>query len=1302
MRRLLRAYGGEQQDGCVVSPDRPVPQDIAAAADGDLRLRVVCIGASAGGLEAIQQLLRMQKPGRNCTFIIAQHLAPSHPSLMAGLLDRDSELTVVEATGGMRLRADTVFVGPPNRDITIHGMQLHLAEPPARIAPSPSIDVLFESQASSQAENAIAVVLSGTGSDGSLGLRAVRRAGGLTMAQRPESAAFDGMPRAAIATGAVEVIDSPEALGLRIDSLVGEAEAELGSTLPDADAESIQAITKQLRKSVGIDFSRYKETTLRRQVQRRMAIGRIHDVNEYSSLLKSDADEARGLSSNLLVTVTSFFRDPTAYSSLASALAQYMENLDNGEPLRVWVAGCATGEEVYSIAMLVGEILGFPVDLDHHLKIFGTDLDDGSLAIARRANYSLADLERIPERLRAAYTKPGINGFQISDAIRDCTIFARHDVTRDPPFPRMDLISCRNVLIYFTAELQQQVHQSIRFSLKPQGMLFLGQAESLDSGVTAYRAVDADQRVYLRTGGGTDRQTPRTELQAASSARTRNYLSPDTGAREYGRGEQIALLEALVRFNSLAFLVLDANHHLVRVVGDVNAYCQVPEGRIGAVDWSFLRPELQDEVRALLLVSEADGEQATGQPVFLPALDRTVQLNVSPLTVCGTQYAVVAFLTSEARALDEPAASDQGMAFSQELRRLEQELVASQGTLHRSLSELQAVNQELEATSEELQASSEELQASNEELQASNNELGSLNQELRDRGTALEQLNTDLGNIQASLSQGMVIVDANLLILRFTPLAVRVFALVDTDMGKPLLGVPTTVVVPGLESALRDVLNGAARRSLNTSDHAPSYLVQVLPYLGKDQQRLGAIVTLTDVSEMVALRVTADTALEDLRGKSVLLEHQAAYDSATGLFNRHYFTEAVRHELERAGRNHDELAVAWIDLDRFKEVNDEFGHEAGDITLRTIAERITASVRSADVVGRLGGDEFGLLLCEYGHLNELDAVLDRILLAIRTPINIGSREVRISASIGVALYPTDDTTPDGLLRASDAAMYTTKHITGDNYAFYTNAMNAGAVARRALRLRIAEAIEAQDFELHYQPIVRSDSGEVSCLEALLRWRRADGVVSAAEFIPFCESSGQIRAIGEIGVALLDRDRRALAAAGHAGLSLSINLSATQLEDRAVLDAFARLPAPRGLSNIVVEVLESVFLPDRRKALDGLQELVDRGVRTSVDDFGSGYSNFGLLESLAPDFIKIDRSLLCGNHSSAQRLTLIRSMVEMSHALGSLVVVEGVETEDQRRLGQDAGADLIQGYLIARPMPLPALLAWLGAAQKPTA
>ena len=864
-------------------------------------MHLVGIGASAGGLEALQLMLGGLVSDGNVAYVVAQHLSPDHGSLMVELLARATPLQVLKAVDGAELLPGTITVCPPNHDIRVLGNRVALADPEPRFGPSPSIDHLFESIAEDWSERGAAVVLSGTGSDGARGLRAIRAAGGLTIAQAPESARFDGMPRAAIAMGGTDLILDPVAIGQHLSDLMHSGDDWVQGNLPEPEEMNVSSALVLLTHNSGIDFSQYKPSTLKRQLLRRMALRQMDTMEEYLQLLASDRNESSALVQNLLVTVTSFFRDPESFAVLGELLRTYVAQLTRRDRLRVWVPGCATGEEVYSIGMLISEVLDHPEDLTYHLKIFGTDLDEESLALARRATYPASSLNAIPEALRERFVVSRNGEAQISEALRNCVVFARHNVGMDPPFPRLDLICSRNTLIYFTPPLQDKVLGLFRFGLQPSGLLFLGRTESLGRRTEGFGVANAEHRIFYRTA-----ENQPTRLTSSQAAQRPPQLFNPVGRisilRETVVEAHVATLEALVRSTCPPCVVLDESHELVEVIGDVSPYCRLPEGRISNAATTFLLPELQAEARALLLIVRADGQPVRSRVLHLSDFGLSLQLEARPLEVNERRVTLLSFLPASDDGPDPASAGEPVIRppdFDQQIARLEKELLTSHDTLRRSMADLEGANEELEASAEELQASSEELQSSNEELESSNEELhatneelSTLNQELRSRSEELQQLSSDLENIQSSLNQGMVIVDRQLRITRYTPLAVRVFALVDADIGQPLLGIPTTVALPGLRAALGEVLAGASRRSIEAVNEDIAYLAQVLPYQEQDGLRRGAIVTLTDVSELLALRQAAEASLDSFSSLTDALD-EAVWKRDESLHRLFYVSKRI-------------------------------------------------------------------------------------------------------------------------------------------------------------------------------------------------------------------------------------------------------------------------------------------------------------------------------------------------------------------------------------------------------------------------
>lgn len=1259
---------------------------------------VVGIGSSAGGLEALEVLVGSLRESGRTAYLVAQHLAPEHPSMLADLLARCTRLTVVTAEDGVELTPDTIVVAPPGRDIRVAGTVVQVVEPGVRSGPNPCIDVLMESLAEGWGSHGVGVILSGTGTDGSYGLRAVKAADGITIAQLPTSAKFETMPQAAISLGAADLVLDPVEIGRFLTSL-GTPEAVWPlQREPAAAPDSLSAILSELRRATAIDFSQFKESTLRRQVARRMVLRRVATMDDYVVLVSTDPAEPVALMNGLLVTVTSFFRDPEAFDALRDQLVTYVARRDPSEPLRIWVPGCATGEEAYTVAMIASDVLGRPSDLSSHLKVFGTDLDEAALAIARRAVYPESALSRVPAPLRSSYFVATPQGSEVVPELRGAVVFARHNVGQDPPFPRLDVVSCRNTLIYFTPSLQRRVLGLFAYGLRPQGLLLLGSAETPTPDARGFVDADPVHRVFRRTDDPVPAEPSHAPLPAPKPRPLPPLARTGPVIFQAAPDHRETMLRALLSVQSDPCLLLNERHEVVEIVGDVSPYCQLSPGQPTMAVSALLRPELVPEARALLVIVRAEDRAATGSPVSVEATGATVRLVARPVPVGGRPMVALEFVGDSERGTEPVAIGERGAEFDAELDRLERELMNSQATLQGSLEDLETAheellsyNEELQASAEELQSSYEELETSNEELQASNEELSHANLQLREQAIELERMRNEAMD---SLSNFTRVTDAlqevvwqrDAAMTRLLYVSGRVRELTGTsaaDLGDDAEALDAFIVPEDREAAwaARRAPGGRWEVDYRIEDHRGSrrWVTErgcLVPDSRSGDRYVG---TLTDISR------------EHRQSEQLLL--QATVDAPTGLLNRYEFRRLLDTELARARRSGGSVALAWVDLDQFKEVNDHYGHAAGDAILAATAERLRDAVRDSDVIGRIGGDEFAVILTDYDNPFELESIVERIRVEMQVPVAVGTADLAVTGSIGIALFPLDGDSADALLQAADAAMYAAKVRGGDAIEYFDEAMRASAEERRRMRQEIAEAIMGRQFVLHYQPIVSTGDGSLWGVEALLRWVRDGKAVAAGEFIAFCEQSGQIRALTAISMSLLQADLRRLGAAGEDLGRSCLNLSVSQLEDRTFQDLLDQMPSPTGLAGLVVEVTESLFLPDNARALAAVSRLSDLGAEVSVDDYGSGYSNFALMEQLSPALVKLDKSFLSHATTVDRKETLIAAAIEMSHALGAKVIVEGVETIDQLDLVTGLGADFAQGWHIARAMPLDDLLEW---------
>ena len=753
---------------------------VAVASNDGHAARIIVVGSSSGGLEALKQLLGAVRPGLGWCFVIAQHLSPHDPSAMVALLGKVSALPVVEAVDGATIEPDTVFIAPPGADITVNAVTLNLVEPEQARRPWPSIDRLFVSAALALGEDAVAVVLSGAGEDGAAGVESVMAAGGVVVTQDPASAAFGSMPGAAFATGSADLQLPPQSIPGALESILAVRPAS-----PDFDEDpafastndwllddaAVEAAIVALHSATGIDYSGYKRSTLRRQIERRVRIANRMPA-EYVAGLATDSAEAVALSRSILVGVTAFFRDTAVWEELSGLLRDLVATLPPTTQLRMWVPGCASGEEAYTVAMLAAEALGpNHGDLAGRLKLFATDLDERALAATRLARYSDEAVASIPPALRERWLRAIDQEWEVLPALRECVVIAPHNVAFDPPFPRLHLISLRNTMIYFQPHLQDRVLRLCQFALVPEGLLVLGKSEQGPRLDALFSVAVGGHRIYRRrdsTGPSllpAGRYLPAVPVSSSAAAATRQYYGP-------------AMYRRLLRTLASPSLVLDEDDTLVEVIGDVSQWCVVGEGRHSGHVTDLLREPYRLIVRTML----SQVRQGIGTAV----VRRVVAGPGGPVEVSLTQVlddgvgAVVSFrVLAAAPAADAPVLVDaEGSTLTAALESAQEALQTMIADLSNSNEELQSLNEELQASAEELQATSEEAQASNEELETANEELTTLNQELQARSGELLNANNHLENIQASMTSGLVMVDRDLRILRYSPLAVRVFSLI--------------------------------------------------------------------------------------------------------------------------------------------------------------------------------------------------------------------------------------------------------------------------------------------------------------------------------------------------------------------------------------------------------------------------------------------------------------------------------------------------------------------------------------------
>src|SRR6266446_1757667 len=827
---------------------------------------IVGIGGSAGGFEAAMEFLRQLPSKTGMAFVIVQHLDPHHASRLSNLLGKVTAMPVSEVTETTTPRPNTVYVQPPNKCVIAKNGALTLVRREERL--NVAIDHFFESLAEECGSRAIGVVLSGTGSDGTAGLRAIKAAGGLTFAQNQESAKFDAMPRSAIRAGFVDLVLTPREIAREIERISNHPYIRRPLSDPEGiekaaykQADDLGRIFLSLKKQMGVDFSAYKESTLIRRIQRRMALHRIDKMSQYARFMRDNKREIEALFDDLLINVTRFFRDEALFRALKKRFLPALlknKNKDRQPELRAWVPGCASGEEVYSLAICILETLGRgPSKI--RFQIFGTDLSESVIEHARLGIYSSAIEKDISSaRLKRFFVKRD-GTYQIHHNVRDICTFARQNITADPPFSRLDLISCRNVLIYLSPELHKRCIPQFHYALNAGGYLILGPAESVGLYDELFKLVDKKNKIYTKTGVTTPRTADFIPQGGLGLAHFGSRLTAAAGANFGGDILKVADRIMLSTYAPAA-VVIDQDMQVQQFRGRTELFLEHAPGPATFNLLQLARPNLVPDLRATIrrAIKTDKPARAERAKVTLRGKNYEINIQVVPFKSPGADKSWFLVIFDEStsgikrarllRVLGKTSAQSEAT----ELRR---ELAASKDSLQTIIEEhevtneeLKAANEEIESSNEELQSTNEELETAKEELQSTNEELTTLNEELSNRNLEMMQLTGELNNLLASIQMPIVMVDNALTVRRATPAARGAFNILPTDIGRPLSELRPNIDVPDLENILREVIETLSTRERKVTDkNGRQYSLRVRPYRATDNKIDGAVLTLIDI-----------------------------------------------------------------------------------------------------------------------------------------------------------------------------------------------------------------------------------------------------------------------------------------------------------------------------------------------------------------------------------------------------------------------------------------------------------------------
>jgi two-component system CheB/CheR fusion protein len=838
---------------------------------------VVGIGASAGGLEALERLFEHMPERTGMAFVVVQHLSPEFKSVMDELLARKTQIPIHRVENGVQVKPDAIYLIPPKKDMIIANGRLLLTDKDPRQLVSLPIDHLFRSLASDSADRAIGIVLSGTGSDGSRGIQDIHDAGGLVIAQSPESAKFDGMPKSAMQTGACDLVLSPEDMPYALMRYVkhpSSADARPAHFEDLAPEIGMDRVFRLLRESHGIDFTHYKSSTVARRIDRRLLLNRSVDIDDYVRGLESNKDELNNLYKDLLIGVTRFFRDTEAFERLARKyLPAHLAEHAHDDEFRVWVAGCATGEEAYSVAMTLDECIARS-GRSMQVKIFATDAHRASLDHASAGVYHETQLTDVsPERRERYFVRTGDGLYQVTQELRQMVVFAPHNLLRDAPFTKLDLISCRNLLIYFQEAAQRKVLSLFHFGLKTGGLLFLGPSESPGELNDEFNCLDPHWKVYSK----------RRDIRLLADLRL--PLSPGTSLRAGGGGAAakgggtsfpdqniLGTYDALLDRYMPPSLLVNEQREVVESFGGANRFLQMKGRRVSTDVCDLVDPALKVLLSGALPRVFMDRQTVSYKGVLLGEPREQCLVNVTVMLVenkrASAEHALIV-LEEEGAPPPRPAIElDVRHASQEQILGLESELRYAKENLQATIEELETSNEELQATNEELVASNEELQSTNEELHSVNEELYTVNAEYQKKISELTELTADMDNLLESTQIHTLFLDKDLRIRKFTPRIAETFNLMPQDIGRRIDGFTHGIDLPELTRTIQSVMTtGNAFEQQVRDQRGNWYLLRILPYHAKDAIN-GVGLTLIDLSNVK--RAEAMTRAKDLQLSSIL------------------------------------------------------------------------------------------------------------------------------------------------------------------------------------------------------------------------------------------------------------------------------------------------------------------------------------------------------------------------------------------------------------------------------------------------
>lgn len=933
---------------------------------------IVGVGASAGGLDAFSQLLHALPAEPKFATVIVQHLSPQHESALPALLGGSTAIPIESVDGDVRLEPGKIYVVPPNKTLGVMEGELQLLPRPMDNSQFLPIDAFFQSLAAAMGKRAVGVILSGMGFDGTVGVEAIKAAGGITIAQDPESAKYDSMPRAAVATGRVDLVLNPVEIAdelLRLSENPAESTGilQLSRGTQGFREEHLDRIFTLLRQTSGVDFSQYKLPTVQRRIQRRMALHKVSSVEHYIRYLEENPAETGLLYQDILIHVTRFFREPESFAALAHEFfPALLSNRRGDQPLRVWAPGCSTGEEAYSLAIALVEVL------EQHsssvpIQIFATDVSERAIEVARSGMFLPTIAEDVsPERLRKFFTKTD-GYYRINKTVRDVCVFARQDLTRDPPFSRLDLIVCRNVLIYLGQAVQSRLIHVFHYALKPTGYLVLGSAETVGVHGDLFAVADKKHRVYRKKVS----DVPAMQFSEP-------YTRPSAAPRALRNADQPRATEDLQsEVNRLVLeryappgVVVDGELRIVQFRGQTGKFLEPAPGDASLNLLKMCREGLLHSVRTAIQNAKKTNQpvRREGVRVLTNGEFTDVAVEVVPLGENGeSRHCLVLFQETAQLPKEHKDGKKKRVSKAQqatqvqqeEFERLQAELVANREYLQSIIQDLESANEELQSANEEILSSNEELQSTNEELdtakeelQSTNEELNTVNEELHGRNDELGRINSDLVNLLNGIRIAIVIVANDLRIRRFTPMAERVLNLIPGDIGRPIGQIKPDIDCPDLEQLITEAIDSVSVQNREVQDaQGRWFALTIRPYKNLDNRIDGAVLSLFDIDEVrrhetqaAEAREYAETILKTVHDAVLVVDGEMRIQGVSDAFCKHFHVSkselenGLLHEVCHGQWNIPKLSelVSDVQQSRIFVEDVEFKHEFPGLSLRTI------------------------------------------------------------------------------------------------------------------------------------------------------------------------------------------------------------------------------------------------------------------------------------------------------------------------------------------------------------------------------